>query len=365
MNKILIVGQTPPPYYGQALMIQRTLEGDYGNDIEIHHLRMSFSSNIKEIGKFKIGKVFHLMKLIISIYWIRFTKKTTVLFYFPAGPDNVPLVRDLILLGSTRWLFEKTIYQFRAAGLGEFISSKSVLYQTVIKKVYGKPSVAIILSEYSPKDYLPFNPKKVKILNNGIEDIPSRFKYEFNDDVIRFCYLGSLKESKGVFDLLESYGNMDNEIISELHLIGTTDDERIMQRIKILAADIIKTKNKTVILHGELLGKEKHDKISYCDVFVFPSFYESESLPGAIIEAMSHSMPIIATDWRGIPTLVNNENGVLISTRDTASLTKQMNRYAKSPDLIKSQGKKSRVKYENKFTLDVFHRNLKEILNEV
>jgi hypothetical protein len=29
MTKILVVGQIPPPFGGQALMIQKMLEGDY------------------------------------------------------------------------------------------------------------------------------------------------------------------------------------------------------------------------------------------------------------------------------------------------------------------------------------------------
>ena len=42
MRKILVVGQTPPPYGGQANMIKYMLEGRY-QDIKMYHVRMSFT----------------------------------------------------------------------------------------------------------------------------------------------------------------------------------------------------------------------------------------------------------------------------------------------------------------------------------
>jgi glycosyltransferase involved in cell wall biosynthesis len=346
-------------------MIQRTIEGDYGSDIEIYHLRMSFSSDIKEVGKFRFGKLAHLIELIFSIYRIRITMKTSTLFYFPAGPGNVPLIRDLLLLGTTRWLFKRTVFQFRAAGLGEFISSKNSITQAIIKRIYGRPSIAIVLSSYSPKDYIPFKPDKVRILNNGIEDIPDNIEKKTSEDVVKFCYLGSLKESKGILDLFESFQNIKSDIDTELHLIGTSDSEHFMIQLKESAADICQQENKDIVIHGEKTGLEKHELISQCDIFVFPSFYESESLPGAIIEAMSHSMPIIATEWRGIPTLVDETNGVLLPIHDTNALATQMKLYTEDRELCKAKGEKSREKFERRFTLDVFHDNLKKILQEI
>ena len=38
MNRILVVGQTPPPLHGQAIMIEQLLKGDYG-EFELHHVR--------------------------------------------------------------------------------------------------------------------------------------------------------------------------------------------------------------------------------------------------------------------------------------------------------------------------------------
>lgn len=51
IKKILIVGQTPPPYHGQAMMIQRTIEAPF-TKIKIYYVRMAFSK--KSITGFEV-----------------------------------------------------------------------------------------------------------------------------------------------------------------------------------------------------------------------------------------------------------------------------------------------------------------------
>ena len=48
MVRILVVGQTPPPYGGQAIMIERMLQHEYTH-AKLFHVRMVFSSEIDEI----------------------------------------------------------------------------------------------------------------------------------------------------------------------------------------------------------------------------------------------------------------------------------------------------------------------------
>ncbi|MCK5269122.1 MAG: glycosyl transferase family 1, partial [Spirochaetes bacterium] len=80
MKKILAVGQTPPPYGGQAIMIKTMLEGEY-KDVELIHIKMNFSSEMDEIGKLKIFKVFKLIGLISKIIFFRFYYNTHILYY--------------------------------------------------------------------------------------------------------------------------------------------------------------------------------------------------------------------------------------------------------------------------------------------
>ena len=50
MLKVLVVGQTPPPFNGQAIMIDRLLKSDPAG-IELTHVRMGFSTHMNELGR--------------------------------------------------------------------------------------------------------------------------------------------------------------------------------------------------------------------------------------------------------------------------------------------------------------------------
>src|SRR5262249_6238455 len=46
--KAVVVGQTPPPHHGQAIMIERLIKADLAG-VELIHVRMNMSSAVKEI----------------------------------------------------------------------------------------------------------------------------------------------------------------------------------------------------------------------------------------------------------------------------------------------------------------------------
>jgi len=102
-------------------MIQLLLDGAY-QDIELVHLRMGFSKELKSTGKLKAAKFWELLRVIVAIYWIKLRMQPKVLYYPPAGPSLAPAIRDIVILGSTRWLFDATVFHFHAGGIAEYLS---------------------------------------------------------------------------------------------------------------------------------------------------------------------------------------------------------------------------------------------------
>lgn len=83
-------------------------------------------------------------------------------------------------------------------------------------------------------------------------------------------------------------------------------------------------------------------------VFVLPSL--TEGTPNAIIEAMAHGKPIIATDVGGVADIVTEEIGVLVPSGDTKALEDAMAQLAGNLELCRSMGIAARKKYEQLFT---------------
>jgi len=94
--------------------------------------------------------------------------------------------------------------------------------------------------------------------------------------------------------------------------------------------------------------KERSHFMGGIDVFVLPSL--TEGTPNAIIEAMAHAKPIIATSVGGIPDVVSEEVGILVPPNDTKALGAAMSRLATDDELRRAMGIAARKKYELLFT---------------
>ena len=63
---VLIVGQTPPPYGGQAIMIKYMLD-NFQSPNSIKHVRMCFSKEFNDRGKLSLYKIVHPLQVIVKI----------------------------------------------------------------------------------------------------------------------------------------------------------------------------------------------------------------------------------------------------------------------------------------------------------
>lgn len=84
------------------------------------------------------------------------------------------------------------------------------------------------------------------------------------------------------------------------------------------------------------------------DVFVSPSL--SEGTPNAIIEAMAHAKPVIATDVGGTADIVTEEVGIVVPADDSKALGAAMARLAGDSELRRALGNNARSKFEQLFT---------------
>src|SRR5271157_5384831 len=96
--RVLVIGQTPPPYGGQALSIKDIVDAHFEN-VDIFHVRMAFSERLGETGGLRLGKIAHLFLVLFKTIFILATKRIDICYYPPtAGEKAYPLLRDIFLL---------------------------------------------------------------------------------------------------------------------------------------------------------------------------------------------------------------------------------------------------------------------------
>ncbi len=88
--------------------------------------------------------------------------------------------------------------------------------------------------------------------------------------------------------------------------------------------------------------------ISQASVFILPSYHEGT--PKTVLENMSCGRAIITTDAPGCrETVVDGENGWLVSVKDVNAIVEKMIACIENPNLIKFMGEKGRCLVEKKY----------------
>jgi glycosyltransferase involved in cell wall biosynthesis len=366
MISVLVVGQTPPPFHGQAIMTARLLEANFAR-LRLHHVPMAFSRQAGEIGRFRIGKVVHLLGVILRIIVARVRHSPTILYYPPAGPNRVPMYRDIAILVTTRWLFPRTVFHFHASGLTDLIDRLSPVERLLFRLAYDRPDCAIHLSELTPRDGERLAARSNVVVPYGEEDSFPRFADTpvGHRTVPRILFVGLVCEAKGVKVLVEACHRVKERGI-ELHLVlmGAVESESFQMELrKLVEAHGLQ---ECVTLLGLRTGDEKWAQFRQADVFCFPSHYSSEGLPVAILEAMQFGLPVVATRWRGIPSLVREaETGFLVPTHDVEALSACLVELLRDPELRKRLGGRGRQVFLEEFEIERFRSRMEAVLEAV
>lgn len=361
MKKILVVGQTPPPFGGQAMMIDYLLTSDYQR-LKLYHVRMHFSHEMNDMGKFQFRKILHLLHIIFKIYYYRIFKQVKYLYYPPSGPTSA-VFRDIAILLPTRFLFKKTIFHFHASGLSEHLINLKGIKLYAFKKSFYYPDVCIHLSESCPKEGDSIFTKENVIVPNGVPDLKSGISFYPKSEKFNILFIGLLETTKGELDLLKAIHLLKKEGYNvSLTIAGqfkrTKYKTRFFELVKSYSLE------KEVIYKGIVQGEEKIKIYQQANCFCFPSYFHSESFPLVLIESMQFSLPIIASRWRGIPDLIEDGvNGFLIDIKSPEQIVDKVKILIDNPALLSSLGKTGRQIYENNYTINEYRKRMEKVFN--
>jgi len=343
-------------------MIQTLLNHEIAN-YELVHVRMNFSSSMDKIGKINVQKILHIFSVVWRAYLARIRSGANTLYYVPGGSNRAPVLRDLVILTMIRPVFKKCIFHFHAAGVSEIVRQLPGLLKQWAKSIYSNADLAIFLSDRNP-DNTYFKANKSVVIPNGLEDNGRGKAYKEARLDIQILFVGVLQETKGVNTLIEACHILKDRGLSfHLNLVGDWVSEQYKLDIKQLVYRY--NLESDITFHGILVGEAKWDLYAAADIFCFPSYFESESFGNVLVEAMMHELPIIATNWRGIPDIVDDGiNGYLVNIKDAGELSDRMAELMINEEMRESFGKNGREKYECNYKLEIFLQRMENSFNQ-
>ena len=370
MIKVLVVGQTPPPHGGQAAMIEKLVNSKLAG-LQLIHVRMGFSSHMNEVGKVRLSKILHMFGVIACIIYHRFAGGVRILYYPPAGPDRVPLLRDLVILLATRWLFKRTVFHFHAGGGSALYDRMPAWQRWLFRRAYFGADAVIRLSDLTPEDGKRLQAKREYVIPYGIDDPCPELAASHSRpaDVqgapLRILFVGVLRESKGLLVLIEACGMLAARGVSfQLEVMGQWQSDEFAAHIS-NRIEALKLRTHVRFL-GLQVGEDKFRAFRRANVFCFPSFFNSEAFPVVLLEALACGLPIVSTRWRGIPSIVDDgECGLLVEPRDERAVADALASLATDPSLRAQMGAASRERFEQDFILSTHLLRMREVFLDV
>lgn len=216
----------------------------------------------------------------------------------------------------------KTVIHMHGATIEDWYNRQNIIVKKIAKRIFCSADKMIVLG----KLWIPFmkkvmgeeNEQKLAVLHNAV-NVPEDNGYNLKATDILFY--GMLIQRKGIDDLLKAFGEIKDEIPSEIKLVLYGDDydsdEKINDKIKRFKLD------GRAEYRGWLTADNREKIFSNTIVNVLPSY--NEGLPMTILESMGYGIPNISSKVAAIPeAIIDGKNGYLITPGDVSDLKEKM-----------------------------------------
>lgn len=222
----------------------------------------------------------HIIKLVVSI----------IINYFKCDKIVVSAAdrgAHIVLSFFNKIRCKKEIYYFVIGGS---------LYNNIVKNNWKCIDYQRLNGIYVEASTLKRNLNKldinnVEIVNNFRKVQKFKNKYEKKDNV-KFLFFGRVIKEKGIEEAIKLVNRLNSENINcTLDIYGQVKDEYLVELKKMFTSKIT--------YYGEIKpdGKTEYEILSNHDIFILPTEYPGECLPGALIDAYISSLAVLVSNW--------------------------------------------------------------------
>jgi glycosyltransferase involved in cell wall biosynthesis len=107
-------------------------------------------------------------------------------------------------------------------------------------------------------------------------------------------------------------------------------------------------------------GAQKAAAFREADAFCFPTYYQNESQPVSLIEAMAFGLPVLTTAWRSIPELLPADYPGLVGIRSPQQVAEALLNVMTS-----ELGQSLRGIFLQKFTVEAYLQGMAEAFHSL
>lgn len=283
-----------------------------------------------------VAGAFNLGILLLRMPFERLRGRKILHVHSAAGKS---FVRKTLIMRWGRVLGFRNVFHCHGAVTREYYAARGF---ASVRRALSSASAVVVLSD-SWKDYFVNTlqcPVRVFVVNNPVFPVSDDWRRDGDACAagLTLLFLGRLAKVKGLDYLLAAFAANSSRWRGRVRLIvggtGAEADELKAYVQRNGLADMIE-------FIGWVDGQKKEAAFARSQVLILPSF--NEGLPVAILEAMAHSMPVIATPVGGIPeVVVPGVNGMLIPPQNQDAIAGAVDYYLSNPAAVSAHGGESR-----------------------
>ena len=203
---------------------------------------------------------------------------------------------------------KKVIYHFFGGNFHEQYQELPKLIRNIIKNTILKSDTIFFETIQMIEFFKSENIKGIEWLPNSRKPIIKILKpKKFHK---KFVFISRVISEKGINEIINAAINLPNDYCIDIY--GPIDDRHYK---------IDFFKNKMAAYKGLLHPEDVLSTLSSYDVLILPSYFKGEGYPGIVIESLALGIPVITTNWKALPEIIeNNINGILIDIKNEKQL---------------------------------------------
>jgi glycosyltransferase involved in cell wall biosynthesis len=178
-----------------------------------------------------------------------------------------------------------------------------------------------------------------------------RERYALGDDPL-VAYIGQHGRHKGIDTLVCALKCVWQEIPDTRLLIAGAPTNFTLHIEKLIREELTLDEQNQIVFLGNFDEDEKPHLFAACDVFAYPSRFESFGI--AFVEAWAAGKPVIGCGSGAVPSIVGDGiDGILVPPDDPTSLSQAILRMLESPGLRKRMAQAGHEKVQQRYTWDI------------
>ncbi|WP_170154465.1 glycosyltransferase family 4 protein [Mangrovibacterium diazotrophicum] len=298
------------------------------------------------------------------LYYFLFYKIDLV--YFTCTRSKVGAVKDIILLLLCRLRKVKVINHLHGNEIMDLFDNS--LFSKIILYAYRQIDTTIFVTNRQ-QELMPSSLTEMKkcVIPNCYDPVLESVKRRIPETVgeINILFVSFLMKSKGILVALDVFELIANEYSDvSFHIAGEPLGDEYMATAVIKEAfekrlEVLKQACPgRFIYHGVVKGQEKIKLFESCDIFLFPTFFKTESFGLVNIEAMRTGNVVVTTNHNFLPDIVTKEEGILVEPQNTEETYKAVKHLIDNPELMRAIQRHNMEHAQNKYSPSAFERRI-------